>query len=152
TGENVTAASSMPNLMMPANALAFAGAASVPVHRTVLPPRGPIKPIRVWIGRTPPPAEEAKPVQEARAPDADPAVAKPPAPKPAKAAAKPKPAPKPKAVAAAPKPASAEAKPAEAKPAQAKAAPAKPAPKQAQAKPPAAKPAPKATAKAKAED
>jgi D-alanyl-D-alanine carboxypeptidase len=160
TGDNATAA--LPSLTAPVAAMAFAGTAMAPVQKTVLGPRGPLNPVPVWVGRTPPaqavaeprpaprPAREPRPaVAAAGEPTVTPArPAAAPAPAPAAKPAprtqaavdtKPRPAPRPAA-----KPASA-AKPAakapEAKKPEAKRAEAKPAPKPAAR--PAQKPAPK---------
>jgi D-alanyl-D-alanine carboxypeptidase len=174
-GENLTAAAAagMPNLMGATTALAFAGGATPPAPRTVLGPRAPLRPIPVWVGRTPPavataaaeadePASAPAPrVRQPRpavaavgeppvaAPPAAPAparAARPPAPKPAAAKpAAPKPAPKAQAaVETKPKPAA--ATPAPKKPEAKPAAAAKPEPKRAEARAD-SKPAPKAEAK-----
>ncbi|KAA2235708.1 D-alanyl-D-alanine carboxypeptidase family protein [Salinarimonas soli] len=57
TGES---ASTMPSLTAPTAAMAFAGTAMAPVHKTVLGPRVALNPIvPIWIGRTPPAATAA---------------------------------------------------------------------------------------------
>ncbi len=158
TGENVTGASSVPNLTAAAGAMAFAGTAMAPVQKTVLGPRGPLNPVPVWIGRTPPSATAAAPAvddaddDEKPAPAARPArpataAVTPPAQAP-KAAAKPAPRPAPKAQAAVDtKPKAAAPKPAEASNPPAKKPEPKKAEAKAEAKKPAAKPTPKTAAK-----
>jgi D-alanyl-D-alanine carboxypeptidase len=152
TGENLTAASSVPNLTAVAGAMAFAGTAMAPVPKTVLGPRGPLNPIPVWIGRTPPAATAAD-ADDKPAPAARPAAST--------AAVTPPPVAAPQAPARKPaqkvqssvdtKPKAAAPRPAQARKPEAK----KPQPKRAEAKADAKsapKPAPKPPARPKAND
>ncbi|HEY8383374.1 MAG TPA: D-alanyl-D-alanine carboxypeptidase family protein [Microvirga sp.] len=63
-----SADSGMPNLLG-ANVMAFAGAAPAPMPRTLLGPRGPVVPVKVWIGPTPP--SEAEIAAQAAAEEAE---------------------------------------------------------------------------------